>query len=120
MPVYNTSAPIDLALNLQVGVIEIVASDRADTVVTVSATNPAKAVDRRGVEETRVDFDGKRLTITGPRPRISWIGPGPNDSVDVKVELPTGSRLTAEIAVGSLRTLGRLGATRIKSSTGAV
>src|SRR5665647_2281140 len=92
----------------------------ADTVVIVSATSPAKAVDRRGVEETKVDFDGQRVTITGPRPRISWIGPGPTDSVEVLVELPTGSRFTAEIAVGNLRTVGRLGATRIKSSTGVV
>ena len=120
MPTYTTPGPIDLAINLQVGWIEVVASDRADTVVTVSPTNSAKAVDRRGVEDTKVDFDGQRLTITGPRPRISWIGPGPADSVDVVVELPTGSRLTAEIAVGNLRSVGRLGATRIKSSTGVV
>jgi len=120
MPTYNTPTPIDLAINLQVGRIEVFASDRADTVVIVSATSPAKAVDRRGVEETKVDFDGQRVTITGPRPRISWIGPGPTDSVEVLVELPTGSRFTAEIAVGNLRTVGRLGATRIKSSTGVV
>ncbi len=118
MPTYNTPAPIDLAINLQVGAIDVFASDRADTVVTVSPTNPEKAVDRRGAEETKVDFDGQRLTVTGPRPRISWIGP--TESVDVKVELPTGSRLAAEIAVGGLRTVGRLGATRIKSSLGPV
>jgi hypothetical protein len=118
MPTYNTPTPIDLAINLQVGAIEVFASDRADTVVTVSATNPAKAVDRRGAEETAVDFDGRRVTITGPRPRISWIGP--TESVDVKVELPTGSRFTAEIAVGGVRTVGRLGATRIKCSMGPV
>ena len=118
MPTYNTPTPIDLAINLPVGRIEVFAGDRADTVVTVSATNPAKGVDRRGAEETKVDFDGQRVTIAGPRPRISWIGP--TESVDVKVELPTGSRLTAEIAVGGVRTVGRLGATRIKSSTGAV
>jgi len=120
MPTYTTPSPIDLAINVQVGWIEVIASNRADTVVTVSPTNSAKAVDRRGVEDTKVDFDGQRLTITGPRPRISWIGPGPADSVDVVVELPTGSRLTAEIAVGNLRSVGRLGATRIKSSTGVV
>ena len=120
MPTYTTPGPIDLAINLQVGWIEVVASDRADTVVTVSPTNSAKAVDRRGVEETKVDFDGRRLTITGPRPRISWIGPSPADSIDVVVELPSGSRLTAEIAVGNLRSVGRLGATRVKSSTGVV
>lgn len=118
MPTYNTPAPIDLAINLQVGMIEVFAGDRADTVVTVSATNPAKAVDRRGAEETRVDFDGQRITIVGPKPRISWFGP--TESVDVKVELPAGSRLTAEIAAGGLRTAGSLGATRIKSSTGPV
>jgi hypothetical protein len=118
MPTYSTPTPIDLAINLQVGAIEVFASERADTVVTVSPTNPTKAIDRRGAEETKVDFDGQRVTITGPRPRISWIGP--TESVDVKVELPTGSRFTAEIAVGGLHTEGRLGATRIKASMGPV
>jgi hypothetical protein len=118
MPTYSTPTPIDLAINLQVGRIEVLAGAGADTVVTVSPSNPTKDADRRGAEETKVDFDGQRVTIVGPRPRISWIGP--TESVDVKVELPTGSRFTAEIAVGGLRTVGRLGATRIKSSVGAV
>ena len=118
MPTYATPTPIDLAINLQVGAIEVIAGDRTDTVVTVSPTNPAKAVDRRGAEATNVDFDGQRVTIMSPRPRLSWIGP--TESVDVRVELPAGSRLTAEIAAGGLSTTGRLGATRIKSSTGPV
>lgn len=119
MPTYPTPAPIDLAINLQVGAVEVVAGDRADTVVTVSPTNPTRAVDHRGMQATKVDFDGRRVTVIGPRPRLSWIGPGPFDSVDVVVELPAGSRFTAEVAVGSVRTTGRLGATRIKASTGA-
>jgi Putative adhesin len=118
MPTYSTPTPIDLAINLQVGRIDVIAGDRTDTVVTVSASNPKKDVDRRGADETKVHLDGQRLTITGPRPRISWFGP--NESVDVKVELPTGSRLTAEVAAGSVHTVGRLGATRIKCSTGPV
>jgi len=114
MPTYTTPTPIDLAIKLPVGAVEILAGDRLDTVVTVSPTNPAKAVDRRGAEETKVDFDGQRLTITGPRPRFSFVGPF--ESVDVRVELPTGSRLTAETSGGGVRTVGRLGATRVKSS----
>ena len=116
MPTYthNTPTAIDLAINWQVGAIEVVASDRTDTIVTVSPTNPEKAVDRRGADETKVDFDGQRLTITGPRPRFSFVGPF--ESVDVRVELPTGSRLTAETSAGGVRTAGRLGATRVKSS----
>ncbi|MES2092358.1 MAG: DUF4097 family beta strand repeat-containing protein [Actinomycetota bacterium] len=118
MPTYSTTSPIDIAINLPVGAIDVIASDRMDTVVTVSPTNPEKSVDRRGAEETKVDFDGERLTIKGPRPRINFVGP--SESVDVTVELPTGSRLTAELAVGLVRTVGRLGATRIKASTGGV
>lgn len=118
MPTYTTPTPIDLAIKLPAGGVEVVAGNRADTVVEVSASNPNKAVDRRGAADTRVDFDGQRITVSGPRPRISWFGP--NESVDVKVELPTGSRLTVEIAAGSVRTIGSLGATRIRSSTGHV
>ena len=118
MPTYPTSAPIDLAINLPVGSISVIASDRIDTVVTVVPTNPEKAVDRRGAEETRIEFDGQRLTITGPKPRVVFIGP--TESVDVKVELPSGSRLTAELSVGYVRAAGRLGATRVKASTGGV
>ncbi|GEK21926.1 DUF4097 family beta strand repeat-containing protein [Cellulomonas xylanilytica] len=118
MPTYSTPTPIDLAIHLPVGAIEVVAGDRTDTVVTVTPTNPAKAVDRRGAEETTVEFDGQRLTVTGPKPRFSFIGP--SESVDVRVELPTGSRLTAEGSMGGVRTVGRLGATRIKCSMGPV
>ena len=119
MPTYNTPNPIDLAINLQVGRIEVVASDRTDTVVTVSPSS-SRELDRRGVEQTKVTFEDERLTVIGPKPRISWIGPGPTESVTIKVELPTGSRLTAEIAVGAVKTTGRFGATRIKGATGAL
>ncbi len=117
MPTYTTPTPIDLAINVAVGAIEVVASDRADTVVTVSPTSPAKEADRRAAEETTVDFDGQRLTVVTPKPRFTLVGPG--ESVDLRVELPTGSRLTAEIAAGSVRTTGRLGATRVKASSGS-
>ncbi|OZC83739.1 hypothetical protein CH254_22735 [Rhodococcus sp. 06-412-2C] len=118
MPEFATPTPIDLAIDLQVGSIDVVATERADTVVTVTPTNPSKAVDRKGAENTKVDFDGERLTVIGPKARISFFGP--TESVEVKVEVPQGSRLTAEIAVGSLRTVGDLGAVRIKSSMGPV
>ena len=116
MPTFTTPTPIDLAINLPVGVDrgrrQRPRRHRRDGV----AHEPAKAVDRRGAEETKVDFDGERVTIMGPEPRLSFVGP--TESVDVKVELPTGSRLTAEISVGGVRTVGRLGATRVKSSMG--
>lgn len=118
MPTFETPSPIDLAINLQVGDIAVIASDRADTVVTVTPTNPDKAVDRRGASETSVEFDGQRLVIKGPKPRVAVFGP--SESVDLRVELPSGSRLAAELGVGNVRSNGQLGATRVKASTGQV
>jgi hypothetical protein len=120
MPTYPTPTPIDLAINVQVGAIEVVAGDRTETVVTVSPSRAANAGDRRSAEETKVTFDGTRLTITGPRVYLAWIGPNAkSDSIAVKVELPAGSRLAAELSMGAVRTSGRLGATRIKSPGGS-
>lgn len=85
----------------------------------MSPTKPDKAADRRGAEETRVDLQGNRLTVTVPKPRFSTIGSS-DESVDLLVELPAGSRLTAEVAVGDVRTAGRLGATRVRASMGLV
>ena len=116
MPAFPTPGPIDLAVTVQVGGLHVVAGDRSDTVVTVSPTTPSRAEDRRATEQTRVQFDGTRLEIVGPKPRFAVIGP--NESIDVRVELPAGSRLTASI--GWVRTEGRLGATRIKSTLGYV
>lgn len=118
MSTYSTPEPIDLAIDVKVGAIEVIASDRTDTVVTVSPSDPDRAQDQRAADDTEVAFDGRRLTIRGPRPRIAVFGP--NESVDVTIELPSGSRLTAETAVGRVRGAGALGATRVKSSTGAV
>ena len=118
MPTFPTPTPIDLAINQPVGAIEVVASDRTDTVVSVAPTSATRALDVRGAQETTVTFDGQRLTIRGPKPRFSLIGP--TESVDLRIELPSGSRLTAESSVGWVRSTGRLGATRIKALTGAV
>jgi hypothetical protein len=118
MPTYNTPNPIDLAINLQVGRIEVVASDRTDTIVTVTASS-SKQNDLKAVDETKVTFDDQRLTVIGPKPKLSWLGPNAGDSVDIKVELPTGSRLTAENG-GPVKTVGRFGATRIKGAIGGL
>lgn len=118
MPTYSTPEPVDLAVNLQVGHIDVVASDRTDTVVTVSPTSPNRAVDQRGAAATTVEFDGRRITVIGPRSKFRLLGP--TESVDITVELPTGSRFTAECAAGGIRTSGSLAATRVKASAGTV
>jgi len=118
MPTFETPTPIDVALHLPVGAVEIIASDRTDTVVTVSPTNPERPADVKGASETTVTFGGSQLTIKGPKPRFNFVGP--NESIEIKVEIPSGSRVTAEVSMGGLHTTGRLGATRLKGSLGAL
>src|SRR4051812_24727466 len=115
MPEFSTPDPIDISVDLPVGYLDVVAADRTDTVVTVSPSNPGRSGDRRAADETRVEFDGTRLVVAVPRPRFSIIGP--SESVDIRIEAPTASRLTAELSVGTVVAVGRLGATRIKNST---
>lgn len=117
MPEFTTPGPIDLAVDLQAGRLEVVATDRTDTVVTVSPANPDKALDRKAAEATRVEFDGTRLTVAGPR-RFSLIGPF--ESIDVRVELPSGSRVTGDVSWGPVTLTGRYGATRLKATGGFV
>ncbi len=119
MPAYQTNGPIDLALDVPVGRIEVTASERTDVEVRVDPSNPSKKADVRAAAETVVEYRDGRVTIAVPHRYGPLIGTG-KESVDVTVDLPSGSRLTAETSFGRIRTHGSLGGTRIKSSTGDV
>jgi len=116
MPTFVTSSPIDIAVKVPSGSLEIIASDRPDAVVTVVPANASREADVRAARDTTVEFDGSRLTIIAPKPKVVIFGP--TESIEVKVEVPTGSRLTAESSLGPVTTSGVLGATRIKSALG--
>ena len=61
MPTFGTPAPISVSLDIGVGSVEIIASDRADTVVDVRPTNPAKKIDVGAAEQTRVSYSDGTL-----------------------------------------------------------
>src|SRR6516162_4245509 len=50
MPVFDTPAPISALIELGVGDLRVVASDRSDTVVEVRPTNPSKQSDITAAE----------------------------------------------------------------------
>lgn len=120
MPTFSTPDPIDIVLDLGAAKVDIVASDRADTIVTVEPTTPSKPADVTAAEQLRVEHAGGHLRIASAR---RWgvlgvaIGPGP-ESVDLRIEVPSGSSLRGTIAVGPIRTLGRLGEVELSGSVG--
>jgi DUF4097 and DUF4098 domain-containing protein YvlB len=115
MPVFDTPEPISVQIDLPVGDAWIKASDRADTVVEVRASNSSSKSDVSAAEQTRVEYADGRLLIKAPKSwrRYSFFGPG--SSVDVTIELPSGSSLQADAAWATFRCEGRLGESRFNT-----
>jgi DUF4097 and DUF4098 domain-containing protein YvlB len=117
MPTYDTPAPVSVSLDLGVARVRIAASDRTDTVVDVRPTDETDQSDVRAAEQVRVDLAHGTLRVTGPRAR-GFDFSRATRSVDVSIELPSGSPISAEVQVGDVRCAGRLGECRLKTSAG--
>jgi DUF4097 and DUF4098 domain-containing protein YvlB len=117
MPAYDTPEPISVTIEIPVGDVRIVASDRTDTVVTVLPTDADRDSDVKITERMHIDYSGGRLLIKSPKQIRPF---GDNGSSDVHIEIPTGSQLRGTVNAAALRCEGRLGACRIKSGIGDI
>ena len=121
MPTFDTPAPISVILELGVGDIRVVASDRADTVVEVRPSDGANQSGVSAAEQTRVEYAGGRLLIKGPKGWRQYTAfHGGHDSIDVQIELPAGSHIQGDAGVAALRCEGRLGECRFKTGVGDI
>ncbi|MFF0473649.1 DUF4097 domain-containing protein [Streptomyces sp. NPDC004284] len=116
MPSFDTPAPISVTAYVYAGSLQFIASDRPDTVVEVRPRTPKKDLDVRAADQTEVTCTGGALTITTPKANLL----GRGGTVDVTVELPTGSRIDMTGAASTLIGEGRLGEVRVKTSAGDV
>jgi DUF4097 and DUF4098 domain-containing protein YvlB len=107
-------------VDIAVGDVRIVAGDRTDTVVEVRPANSATKSDVAAAQQTRVEFDGGRLLIKGPKGWRRYTLRGGGDAIDVEIALPVGSHVRGEIGVGTLRCTGRLGECRFATGMGAI
>jgi DUF4097 and DUF4098 domain-containing protein YvlB len=120
MPDFETPEPITVTVVLSVGDLRIIASDRRDTVVVVRPGDKSKESDVNAAEQTRVEFAQGRLLIKAPK---GWrhLSPfGGDGSIDVSIELPAGSRIEGEAAVGDFNGDGRLGECTFSTSVGNI
>ncbi|ASW55803.1 DUF4097 family beta strand repeat-containing protein [Plantactinospora sp. KBS50] len=114
MPSFDTPEPISVTLELGVARLRIAASDRADTVVEVRPTDDADESDVQAAAQVRVDCTNGALQITGPRRAFDFSRK--SRSVDISIELPSDSRLAAHLLMGDVRSTGRLGECRIRTT----
>ena len=114
MPNFETPEPISVTIEIGVGNVRITAADRTDTVVEVRPTNEADESDVQAAQQIRVDYTDGMLQVIGPKRVFDFSKK--SRSVEVAIELPTGSQLAAHLVMGELRTAGRLGESRIKTT----
>ncbi|MDQ1048601.1 DUF4097 family beta strand repeat-containing protein [Streptomyces sp. V4I2] len=116
MPSFNTPEPISVTAYVYAGSIQFTAGDRLDTVVEVRPRDPQKDLDVRTADQTEVAFASGILTVTTPKANLL----GRGGTVDVAVELPTGSNIDVTGAAARVLGEGRLGEVRVKTSAGDV
>ncbi|MFE7752547.1 DUF4097 domain-containing protein [Streptomyces sp. NPDC057428] len=116
MPSYDTPAPISVTTHVHAGSVGFTAGDRLDTVVEVRPRDPKRDQDVRSAEQTEVTFTSGVLTVTTPKGNLF----GRTGTVDVTVELPTGSSADVTGAWTQVLGEGRLGEVRVKTSSGDV
>lgn len=119
MPIYETPEPITVTAELGVGALRIAASDRTDTVVEIRPSDESDESDVQAAQQVRVDYTNGTLRVTGPKGRTFDFS-RKTRSVEVSIELPSGSQVSAELAVGDIRCTGQLGQCRLKTSVGNV
>ncbi|MEN3613598.1 DUF4097 family beta strand repeat-containing protein [Plantactinospora sp. ZYX-F-223] len=119
MPKFETPEPISVTLEAGVGDVRITASDRTDTLVEVRPSDKADESDVKAAQQVRVDYTNGTLRITGPKARALDFS-RKTRSVDVTIQLPSDSQLSAQLQVGDIRCAGRLGQCRLKTSAGNV
>ena len=106
MRTFDTPAPIATVLDIPAGRIRLIAADRADTAVEVLPADASKRRDVKVAEQTTVDYSDGVLRIEAAAARNQYFGP--SGSVEVTVQLPTGSSIETKAASAELRAVGRL------------
>ncbi|MFE7160856.1 DUF4097 family beta strand repeat-containing protein [Streptomyces sp. NPDC057636] len=118
MQKFDTSSPITATLDIPAGRIQFIAADRTDTTVEILPADKSKSCDLKAAEQTTVTYaDGVlRIEAAAAKNRIL----GNSGSVEVTVQLPTGSHIEAKTAAAELRGVGRLGDVTLDSAQGPV
>jgi hypothetical protein len=119
MPTFDTPEPVEAHIDLAMGDVRIIASDRSDAVVDVRPSDASDEEDRKAAELTRVHHAHGHLIVRGPKLR-SWLSRRGGGSIDVTLEVPTGSGLHGAAGAADFACDGALGDVRIRTGAGHI
>jgi hypothetical protein len=122
MKTFETPEPISVTVELGVGDLRVVASERTDTSVDVRPSDPSKRSDVMAAEQTLVEYANGRLLVRAPKGWRKWspLGPRHLDSIDVQIDVPTGSSLSGQMGAGAVGSIGRIGRCAFRSGVGSI
>jgi DUF4097 and DUF4098 domain-containing protein YvlB len=119
MRTFDTPEPISATIDIAVGDLRISAGDRDTTIVDAQPSDASREEDVKAAESTRVEYANEHLLVKAPRQR-SWVARSGGGSIDVRIELPTGSRVHGTVAIGDVHCDGLFGDCRIKTGLGRI
>jgi hypothetical protein len=118
MQKFDTPTPVSVVLDIPAGRIQLIAADRADTIVEVLPADASRSRDAKAAERITVENGDGVLRIEAAPARNRLVGP--SGSVEVTVRLPAGSHVEAKAGSAELRGVGRLGDVAFEGGQAAV
>jgi DUF4097 and DUF4098 domain-containing protein YvlB len=119
MPTFATSGSITATIDVPVGDVQIRAGDGDAAVIDVRPSDPSNHEDVTVAGRTRVEYADAQLLVKSPKLR-SWLPRSTGGSIDVTVELPSGSHVHGAGQLTDFRCTGRLGDCRIRTGVGDI
>ncbi|WP_406517351.1 DUF4097 family beta strand repeat-containing protein [Streptomyces sp. NBC_00134] len=107
MQKFDTPTPITTTLNIPAGRIQFIAADRPDTCVEILPADKSKSRDVKAAEQVTAEYSDGHLRIEAATAKNRILGN--SGSIEITVQLPTGSHIQAKAATAELRGVGRLG-----------
>ncbi|MER5930171.1 DUF4097 family beta strand repeat-containing protein [Streptomyces sp. NPDC002054] len=117
MPIFVTPKPIRATVELDVGNVWIIASERTDTIVDVRPFDSSEPRDVVAAEQTRIDYATGKLVVSVPKARDRARAGG---AVSLVIHLPAGSTVYGDGVAADFRCDGRLGECRLTNDCGHI
>ena len=106
---FETHEPVDLQVEIGKGTVQVTCTDTSETRIVVEG---------RDAEETRVEQNGRRIEVIGPRHRGGFFGG--DSELHVVAVVPTASNVAAKTGSADVTVEGDAGSAAVKSGSGDV
>jgi DUF4097 and DUF4098 domain-containing protein YvlB len=104
---FDTPQPVDLFVEIGRGLVDVTATETTESRVEIAG---------RDAEQVSVRYDGRQLSVVGPRQRGGLFGA--DNRLDVRITVPTDSDVVVRTGSADITVRGRVGTAQAKSSAG--